>query len=604
MAGTGTDTDTDARAAKAPTGGGRHGTEMQWGCADVPLLPRWHRQAFVGCDTPAAVRTAAGVETLDSAGAGWAASGRIPDQALASLAAAVDGFPPPPQTVVAADSAALVALPLRARTRAALRSLDGDSPVTVASLLSLPGFGTFALLDAMCAAEAAETPADVATPAGLPEVRRLAAQAAASLDGLLDVADSVDRVAAEHRLAADPPSSLAAAARVAGCSRETVRRRERRLRAAAEASAGAAAAAAGGWIRHRLGLAASAGAVAEAVAECVSGVPAGQSRRIVEGLIRGGGGYRPVGPAAMMVTADGSAAVAEISAAAERLSDDTGLVAQAALAAEFSERAWAGSLGSLCAAAGLVGRGGMMHSGTWTASAAVKAALIERGRPADAATLGDAAGISTVRASAVLSQMPSAARADKSRWGLRQWRCGEYRGIAAEMQARIETLGGAASMPDLAAELSQLYNVARDSVWAIAHTPQFELDTVNRTVAVARNPTVDLGNLNDVASGRVDGEPYWRFRVTAGHLRGVSIASVPGEVAAALGCGVGGRTTAQVRSPSGCGPVSVIWRAACVTGPEIGRGAQALTAAGCGAGRHARVVIHADGAVSFAAADG
>ena len=569
-----------------------------WGGAAAPLLPRWHRQAFAGVVVPAAAGShLPAVRTLDNTGIGWRrGNGRVSTTALRALAAAVEGFPPPPQTVVAADRSALLALPLRARTRSAADALPEGGPVTVAALLALPRFGTFALLDAMCAAEARQHAASRTGPARLPDIRRRCAAAVASVTGLIARGDDVDEAVAERRLASDPAESLVIAAAAAGCSRETIRRRERRLRAAV----GDAPAEAGGWIRHRLGPATAPAAVDEAVASCAAGAAGGQPRQIAEKLIRAAAGYRPA-QGGMLVTDDGAAAVAEIAAAAARLSDDAGIVTRSALVEGFAGRPFARSLDTLCTAAGLCERRGLMHVGPWTAAAAVKAALIEAGQPTDVAALASIAEVTPARTAAVLAKLPSVAKTDKSRWALREWRCGEYLGIAEEMKARIEALGGEASMPLLATELSELYGVARDSVWSIAHTPQFVIDADTRKVSVAASPSAPLGDLDDVVSGRdTNGDPYWEFRVSAAQLRGFSIPSVPGEVAAALGVEITGRRLVQVRNPKGNGPVSVIWRATCITGAEIGRASRVLASAGARPGRIARLVLHSDGAVSFA----
>lgn len=571
-----------------------------WGTPKAPLLPRWYRQAFASSDAPAEIAALTGTRRLADTASGWADAGAVADgSALRALAAAVDGFPPPPGTVVADTTERLAALPVQARTRRAVAALETPrDEVTVADLLRLRGFGTFALLDVMCAAEATEDAAAAARP-DLAAARRAAIDAAAAVQALLAGADDVDLCVARRRLAAQSPATLAETGAEMGCSRETIRRRESRIAGAASEHAAPAAAPAVGWIQDRLGLAAPRGDLDEAVAACVAGVADPVAAGVVEHLLRCGAGYRPAPAAGYVVSPQGADAAAELTDIASALADEVGLAEESDLLAGVAGRPWVTSIGRLIEAVGLRVEHGVVDVSARGGRAAVKAALLRCGAPATAQRLSELTGLKQRRVSEALSELPSVVRTDKVRWGLRRWRCGEYRGLAAEMRARIDQLGGEADLGGLAQELSQLYGVRHSSVRAMARTPEFVTD--GDAVRVAETPETSYPPLSEAADGRLDGDPYWTFAVGEQHLRGYSIASVPPAAAAALGCGLGGRTKVPVREPGGCPDVSVIWRTTCITGPEIGRSSKALAAIGAQPGTRVRVVVHADPGVSFVA---
>ena len=129
-------------------------------------------------------------------------------------------------------------------------------------------------------------------------------------------------------------------------------------------------------------------------------------------------------------------------------------------------------------------------------------------------------------------------------------------------------------------------------------TPAFRLE--HGYVRLADEPDVPIGKLRDAVHGYdTQGDPYWTFEVDERYFRGYSVRSVPPEVAIALGCEFGENTTVALRGPEQCPDISVIWRKTAITGPEIGRIAQALSTIGVSHGDTACLTIHHENAVSI-----
>ena len=225
----------------------------------------------------------------------------------------------------------------------------------------------------------------------------------------------------------------------------------------------------------------------------------------------------------------------------------------------------------------------------------VAAALMAIGRPATIpeieARLAPELNGDSFRIGSVISQMDDVIRATKTKWGFEDWIDDEYEGIPAEIVQRINEDGGSTRLNRLLEELPRMFGVNEASVWAYLNTPAFRLE--HGWVSEADGSGIHVGRLDDVIDGRDDNDdPFWSFSVYDRHLDGYSLQGVPPEVAAALGCYFGTKTTAAVRSPHSCQDISVIWRKTSIHGPEIGRLGPALRALGVNDGVEVSLTIH------------
>ena len=86
----------------------------------------------------------------------------------------------------------------------------------------------------------------------------------------------------------------------------------------------------------------------------------------------------------------------------------------------------------------------------------MKAALLHIGSPANKAEIAEQSGLTERQVGAALSQIESVARADKTRWGLREWIDDIYEGIPAEIVQRINEDGGSTRLNRLLEELPRM----------------------------------------------------------------------------------------------------------------------------------------------------
>ena len=166
-----------------------------------------------------------------------------------------------------------------------------------------------------------------------------------------------------------------------------------------------------------------------------------------------------------------------------------------------------------------------------TTKARVKAALMSIGRSATRDEIASVCGFEDSQTvGATLSNIPSVARADKERWGLREWIDDEYDGIIGEILQRIEEDGGTTTTERLLTELPSKFNVSPASVRAYMQTPRFEIR--DGSVSLASTSRIQLRDLDDVIHGRDDsGAPYWTFVVESRYFEGYSVVGVPPEFA-------------------------------------------------------------------------
>ena len=279
------------------------------------------------------------------------------------------------------------------------------------------------------------------------------------------------------------------------------------------------------------------------------------------------------------------------------VADDVGLIDESDLLSMLPSPEWTEHLPTLLDRGGLHSVSGYFARRA-TAKARAKAALMSIGRSATREEIGNIADLDPARVAGHLSGIPSVARADKTRWGLRDWIDDVYEGIPAEIIQRIEEDGGSTRLNRLLDELPRLFSVNEMSVRAYVATPAFRVE--HGWVSIADEPDCIIGRFKDVASGRnSDDDLYWTFSMHERYRRGFSIVGVPPELAVELGCDFGGKATVAVRAPQGSRPVSVNWRKTALTGPEIGRVADAMKVIGAREGDLIRLVLHTEDEISF-----
>ena len=292
-----------------------------------------------------------------------------------------------------------------------------------------------------------------------------------------------------------------------------------------------------------------------------------------------------------------AAVVQDIQSTAKSIADEVGLIDEAELKTHLPNDSWSQHWDALPKASGLCRLSDQLALRD-TAKARTKAALLSIGHPATKEEIGTKSGLNPNQVSTYVSSLSEVVRADKFRWGLAEWIEDEYEGIPAEIIQRIDEDGGSTRLNRLLEELPRLFKVSESSVRAMIATPAFRLE--HGWVRLADEPDVPIGKLPDVVHGYdTHGDPYWTFEVEERYFRGYSVRGVPPEVALALGCEFGGNTTVALRVPERCADISVIWRKTAITGPEIGRIAQALSTISVSHGDTACLTIHHEALVSI-----
>ena len=294
--------------------------------------------------------------------------------------------------------------------------------------------------------------------------------------------------------------------------------------------------------------------------------------------------------------------ITEIRTWARELADDAGLVGEEQLASKLPGEEWRPLWPLLRNRIGLHRLYGTLALRD-SAKARTKAALLSIGRPASREEIGAVCGFGEGRVGAYLSNVPSVVRADKERWGLKEWIDDEYDGIAGEIIQRIEEDGGATTTERLLTELPSKFNVSPASVRAYMQTPRFEIR--NGSISLASASSVRLRSLDDVIHGRDDDDsPYWTFVVENRYLEGYSVLGVPPEFAKALGCSPDSGLEVRIENLPDCRELSLRWRLASTTGASLGYLSEPLRQLGLHPGDRARVAIKGTHSVELSAEDG
>ena len=279
---------------------------------------------------------------------------------------------------------------------------------------------------------------------------------------------------------------------------------------------------------------------------------------------------------------------------AREFADDVGLIDRDRLAKTCLPAAdWSVHWESLANCAGLRNVGGYLCLRD-SAKARVKAGLLKIGEPATKEQISAECGLKPLRVGGAISNIPSIVRADIYRWGLREWIDDEYEGIVGEILQRIREGGGVTSAAWLMRELPEKFGVSPSSVRAYLGTPRFEV--YKDEVREAISPSYELQSLEDVIDGRdAEGSALWKFSVEDRYFAGYSLAGVPYEIAAALGCPPGDSIRVPLAEPHGCRAISISWPLASSTKASIGYLSDALTQLDVVAGDTVSLVIKKEG---------
>ena len=292
----------------------------------------------------------------------------------------------------------------------------------------------------------------------------------------------------------------------------------------------------------------------------------------------------------------------EIRVSTRRLADDVGLVDEQELIESLPSEEWRRFwpwVRERYELLDLFGSLGIRDSG----KARAKAALVSIGCPATPEEVARMCGFSVKKTRSHLSVIPSVVKADKDRWGLKEWVDDEYDGITGEIIQRIEEDGGATTIERLLTELPSKFGVSATSVRAYMQTAKFTIR--DGWISLASKSSIRLRDLDDVIDGRDDtGAPYWTFPVEARYFDGYSVPSVPPEFAKALGCGPDGNEQVRLENLPDCRDLSISWRLASITGASLGYVGEPLKRLGLEPGERARITIKGPYLVQLTADDG
>ncbi len=410
-------------------------------------------------------------------------------------------------------------------------------------------------------------------------------------------------VVVEHRVLTTPPKTLAEVATSIGVTRERIRQIQTNIERRIRIAFGNELRIVAGAVKEKLGHVAKESAVHRRIDEILPNDPACTAERVKmlfrQALINKMGLTLDRG---VYLDELGLAELEEIRQSAHGLADDVGLVDEQQIVASLpSEKwqqfwPWVRERIGLC---NLYGALGFRDS----AKARAKAALLSIGRPATREEIGSVCGFEDGRVGAHLSNVPSVARADKERWGLREWIDDEYDGITGEIIQRIKEGGGTTTTERLLEELPKKFDVSPGSVQIYMQTPKFVIR--DGWISIANTSSVQLRDLDDVVDGRDDsGAPYWTFSVEARYFDGYSVVGVPPEFAKALGCAPDGGERVQIENLPNCRDLSINWRLASNTGASLGYLAEPLKILGLEPGQRVRVTIKAPCVVALSAEDG
>ena len=424
----------------------------------------------------------------------------------------------------------------------------------------------------------------------------LAAATARRLALTLEQSSETERTIVEHRLLRTRPKTLEEVGSQAGVTRERIRQIQVKIERKVRGALGTGLRVIASALKEQLGHMVAESEVKHRIEALLPADLELANQLFRQALIDEMGFVLDSG---VYVDKRGVEVLETLRAGARKLADDVGLVDEEQLIATLPSEDWLQFwpwLQERSELYDLFGSLGIRDSG----KARVKAAVISVGRPATRDEIAGMCGFEETKTSSHLSVIPSIVRADKDRWGLKEWIDDEYDGIAGEIIQRIEEDGGATTTKRLLSELPSLFSVSPGSVRAFMQTPKFVVR--DGWISIAHASSLDLRHLDDVIEGRDHkGAAYWSFQVEARFFDGYSVTGVPPEFAKALGCDPDGGTHVRIANLPDCRDLSIRWPLASNTGASLGYVGEPLQRLGVQCGQRARVTIRAPGVVDLTA---
>ena len=415
----------------------------------------------------------------------------------------------------------------------------------------------------------------------------------------IEAASENERTIIEHRLLRMPPKTLEEVGSLLGVTRERIRQIQARAEGKIRVAPGRELQVIAWTLKEQFGHIALESEVERRIEELLPDDPPLVKRIFRRALITAMNYTLQDG-----VYLDGRAGrvVEEIRASVRRLADDVGLVDEEQLIVELPSEQWRQFWPWLRKRYGLHDLHGSLGIRD-SAKARAKAALLSIGRPATRSEIAAVCGMEEARIGGHFSNIASVARADKDRWGLKEWIDDEYDGIVGEIIQRIEEDGGVTTTDRLLKELPGQFDVSASSVRTYMQTSKFAIR--DGWISMANVSSLQLRHLDDVIDGR-DGTdaPYWIFTVEARFFDGYSVTGVPPEFAKALGCKPDEGESVRIANLPDCRDLSIRWPLASTTGASLGYLADPLRRLGVQSGQCVRVTIRGLGLVDLAAENG
>ena len=414
----------------------------------------------------------------------------------------------------------------------------------------------------------------------------------------IDSASETERTIIEHRMLRTPQTTLAEVGAQVGVTRERVRQVQARIERNVRAALGREMRIVASVLKERLGHMAEEGTVERQIEELLP-TDGGVATRLLRRALLDEMGFTLDG--GVFLDNRATKELRDIRAGTRKLADDVGLVDEQELIERLPNEEWRRLwpwVRERCDLCELFGLLGIRDSG----KARAKAALISIGCPATPEEVARLCGFGVNKTRSHLSVIPSVVKADKDRWGLREWVDDEYDGITGEIIQRIVEDGGATTTERLLTELPSKFGVSSTSVRAYMQTAKFTIR--DGWISLASKSSIRLRDLDDVIDGRdVTGAPYWTFPVEARYFDGYSVPSLPPEFAKALGCTPDGSEQVRIENLRDCRDLSVSWRLASITGASLGYVGEPLKRVGLEPGERARITIKGPCLVQLTADD-
>ena len=424
----------------------------------------------------------------------------------------------------------------------------------------------------------------------------LAGSMAARLDEIVSGLSERDALILENRILTDEPATLESLGTMSGVTRERVRQVQARLNERIESGLGEELGLLAQLVSEDLGAIVPQKGMADRLAGILP-IEQGSAGKIIRFFLIGAMGYETRD--GMFIDARTKAAIPEIRELAKASADDEGILEEATFLEGFRQDAptWVEHwdwLRKQCRLHRIHGYLSIRNS----AKARAKAALLKIGRPATKREIGEICGLTETQVGGAFSNIGSVVRADRTRWGLREWIDDEYDGIVGEIIQRIREDGGATTTSRLLSEIPSTFDVSPASVRAYMQTPLF--DVSDGIIRIADTSTLRLRHLDDVIDGRdSDGNPYWTFLAEERHFRGHSAAGVPPEFIKAIGCEPDNHIRVDVENIGDDQRLSARWPLASTNGGSFGYLAQPLKSVNVRPGDRVRVTLRAPGSVAL-----